>query len=266
MLMQQLATGHDFAHESRALGRSKLAHVLPAEAEIAPGRPLFVLLHPFGGNRGSWAKYAPELMADLAQDFVVVLPECGRGWFINDHAGKRYEDYLIGELIPAVRERYGSSGPAAIGGFSMGGASSFFLALKHPALFDAALAVAGAFTAGNRQGDPYAAVRSDALLIPNETEHERVWGPAGSAVRAAYAPETLVRGIPGGARLPRFYFEVGRGDYPRAVEAGALMRDLLRQAGARYAFAEHEGDHSWSYASAAMARLVAQFRQELDDG
>ena len=143
------------------------------------------MLHPFGGNRTSWARHAPDLMATLAQDFIVVLPECGRGWFINDHAGKRYEDYLIGELIPLVRETYGAAGPACIGGFSMGGASAFFLALKHPDAFAAAFAVAGAFTAGNRAGDPYAAIRSDALLIPTEAEHDRVWGPPGSAVRAA---------------------------------------------------------------------------------
>ena len=31
-----------------------------------------------------------------------MLPECGRGWFINNHAGKRYEDYLISELMPLV--------------------------------------------------------------------------------------------------------------------------------------------------------------------
>jgi putative tributyrin esterase len=266
MLMQQLAAGHDFEHESRALGRTKVAHILPAATEIAPCRPLFVMLHPFGGNRGSWARYAPALMTDLARDFIVVLPECGRGWFINDHAGKRYEDYLIAELIPAVRERYGASGPAAIGGFSMGGASAFFLALKHSALFHAAFAVAGAFTAGNRRGDPYAAVRSDALLIPSETEHERVWGPAGSAVRAAYAPDALVSGITGAADPPKFYFEVGRSDYPRALEAAALMRDLLRDAGASYEFAEHEGDHSWTYAAAGMARLIAQFRAARGNG
>ena len=87
-------------------------------------------------------------MAKLAQDFIVVLPECGRNWFINDHAGKRYEDYLVGELIPLVRERYGAAGRACIGGFSMGGASAFFLALKHPDAFAAAFAVAGALHGG----------------------------------------------------------------------------------------------------------------------
>ena len=245
---------------SHALGRQKVAHILPSPAEIAPGRPMFVLLHPFGGNRTAWAKYAPDLMAKLARDFVVVLPECGRSWFINDHAGKRYEDYLIGELIPLVRESYGAVGPACIGGFSMGGASAFFLALKHPDAFAAAFAVAGAFTAANRTGDPYQSIRSDALLIPSETEHERVWGSPCSQVRAAYEPAALVGQVKGRTRLPKFYFEVGKDDYPRALEASERMRALLQEAGVAFEFALHEGDHAWPYAAEGMARLIAQFR------
>ena len=93
--------------------------------------------------------------------------------------------------------------------------------------------MAGAFTAGNREGDPYEAVRSDDMMIPTEAEHDRVWGPPGSAIRAAYAPAALVRGITGGARPPKFYFEVGRSDFPRVMEASAVMRDLLRKPGPR---------------------------------
>ncbi len=260
MLARDRTAGHDFAHDSKVLGRSKVAYVLPSPAGTASGRSMFMLLHPFGGNRSSWARHAPDLMAALAQDFIVVLPECGRGWFINDHAGKRYEDYLIGELIPLVRETYVAAGPACIGGFSMGGASAFFLALSHPELFHSALAVAGAFTAGNRTGDPYQAFRSDALLIPTEAEHERVWGPPDSAVRAKYDPKALIARIEGRARLPKFYFEVGRNDYPRALEASELMRALLAGAGAAFEFAQHEGDHSWRYAVEGMTRLAAQFR------
>jgi putative tributyrin esterase len=262
MLTREITTGHDFAHDSRALGRRKVAHVLPSPVEIAAGRPAFVMLHPFGGNRTSWVKYAFELMARLARDFIVVLPECGRNWFINDHAGKRYEDYLAGELIPLVRERYGSTGPVCIGGFSMGGASAFFMALKHPDAFAAAFAVAGAFTAGNRRGDPYEAIRSDALLIPTEEEHERVWGPPGSAVRAAYDPTALIGQIKGRTKLPRFYFEVGDDDYPRALEASETMRTLLEEAGAEFRFARQSGDHGWAYAAEGMARLIARFREE----
>jgi putative tributyrin esterase len=260
MLTRETTAGHDFAHDSKVLDRRKVAHIWPAAGGLASERSIFVLLHPFGGNRTSWARHAPDLMAALAEDFIVVLPECGRGWFINDHAGKRYEDYLIGELIPLVRETYAAAGPACISGFSMGGASAFFLALKHPDAFGAAFAVAGAFTAGNRTGDPYKAIRSDALLIPSEAEHDRVWGPPGSAVRAAYAPAALVGQIEGRKHLPRFYFEVGKDDYPRALEASETMRALLEGAGVAVQFAQHEGGHTWAYAAAGMGRLIAQFR------
>jgi S-formylglutathione hydrolase FrmB len=261
MLSSDVLAADDFAHDSRLLGRRKVAHVLPP-AGAAHERPLFVMLHPFGGNRSSWLKHAPGLMAGLARDLVVVLPECGRNWFINDHSGKRYEDYLITELIPAVRASYAATGAAYIGGFSMGGASAFFLALRHPDEFAAAFAVAGAFTAGNRQGDPYAAIRSNELMIPSEAEHERVWGPPGSAVRNTYEPLAAIQKLKRAIRLPEFHFEVGTSDYPRALEASALMQDLLQRAGARYTFAEQDGDHSWSYAAEGMARLIAQFRRE----
>lgn len=258
MLTREIIAGHDFAHDSQVLGRKKIAYILPSPAEIAPGRPVFVMLHPFGGNRTSWLKHAPDLMAKLARDFIVVLPECGRHWFIDDHSGRSYEQYLVGELVPLVQESYGASGPVCIGGFSMGGASSFFLALRHPELFAVAFAVAGAFTAGNRRGDPYEAIRSDELMIPTEAEHERVWGPPGSAVRTKYDPAALVGQLKGRTRLPRFYFEVGKDDYPRALEASETMCALLKEAGAEVQFARHEGDHSWPYAADGMARLIAQ--------
>ena len=261
MLTREIATGHDFGHESAILGRRKFAHILPRTGSMAPEAKVFVMLHPFGGNRTSWMKHAPELMATLSRDYVVVLPECGRNWFIDDHSGKNYESYLIRELIPAVREKYGAAGPAAIGGFSMGGASAFFMALRHPDEFNSAFAVAGAFTAGNRQGDPYQALRSDELMIPSEAEHERVWGPIGGAVRAKYDPQDLVGRLKGRTQLPRFYFEVGRGDYPRALAASQRMSELLDAAGADFQFAYQDGAHNWDYAAAGMARLIAQSKE-----
>ena len=68
-------------------------------------------------------------------------------------------------------------------------------------------------------------------------------GPPGSAVRAGYEPATLIGQIEGRTRLPKFYFEVGKDDYPRGLEAGETMRALLAGAGVAFEFAQHEGDH-----------------------
>jgi S-formylglutathione hydrolase len=254
--------GEDFAHESKALGRRKLAHVIPPRERPGGPTPILILLHPFAGNRTSWPRHAPDLIGDIARDTLVAMPECGRKWFIDDHAGTRYETYVAEELLPRLRTAYGADGPATVAGFSAGGAGAFFLALRHPDLFASALAVAGAFTAGNREGDPYRHVRSDDMMIPTEEEHDRVWGPPGSATRARYEPASLVAGIAPGGPRPRFHIEVGTEDFPRMIEASTTMAALFGTHAIPFRFARAPGDHSWAYAAPAMARLVEAWRSE----
>jgi enterochelin esterase-like enzyme len=252
--------GHDFAHESPILGRRKVAHVIPPRETRGRAPPVFVLLHPFAGNRTSWLRHAPELMAELARDTLVVLPECGRRWFIDDDSGARYETYVTDELLPLVGAEYGATGAVTVGGFSAGGAAAFFLALRHPGRFSSALAVAGAFSAGNREGDPYKDVRSDGMMIPTEAEHDRVWGPPGSATRATYAPAALVSALTRSGPPPRFHLEVGEQDFPRMIEASADMAAQFEATEVPFTFSRARGDHTWAYAGPAMARLVGQWR------
>jgi pimeloyl-ACP methyl ester carboxylesterase len=254
--------GHDFAHESSVLGRRKLAHVLPPRERHGDPAPILILLHPFAGNRTSWLRHAPDLLAELSRDTLVAMPECGRKWFIDDHAGTRYETYVTEDLLPRLRTEYGADGPVTVGGFSAGGAAAFFLALRHPELFSSALAVAGAFTAGNREGDPYRHVRSDDMMIPTEEEHDRVWGPPGSATRATYDPAALVATLPTAGPRPRFHFEVGTEDFPRMIAASTGVAVLFESAGIPFTFARAGGDHTWAYAAPAMARLVARWRED----
>ena len=244
-------------------GAKKKAHVvLPTAPVRLASCPMFILLHSFAGDRFSWIKHAPHVIQKLAQDSIVVLPESGRRWFIDDYSGERYEHYLIDELIPLTQAELANSGPISIGGFSMGGASAFFLAARHPHVFDAALAVSGAFFAPDRQGDPYHAFRSDGLMMPTIEEHERVWGPPGSPVRDLYNPSSLIEGLRQSRERPKFYFEVGRHDFPRVRAASEQMRELLETAGIDHAFSVHAGAHDWDYAAQAMNRLIGQYRNE----
>ncbi|MCB1499378.1 MAG: prolyl oligopeptidase family serine peptidase [Bauldia sp.] len=251
--------GHDFAHDSAALGRRKLVRVLAPPQGCDATTSCLILLHPFAGNRTSWLRHAPDLLTSISSDTLLAMPECGRRWFIDDHAGTHYESYIVEDLLPALANEYGVSGPVAVGGFSAGGAAAFFLALRHPDLFNAALAVAGAFTAGNRTGDPYRDVRTDDMMIPSEEEHDRVWGPPGSTTRALYDPGTLVAARLQGSQ-PRFLFDVGEDDFPRMIAASERMAGLLKDAGLPFAYSRSPGDHTWGYAVRAMARLVTSWR------
>lgn len=253
------AIAADFAHESAALGRRKLVQVA-APARVAPETPVLILLHPFAGNRTSWSRHAPDLLADLARDTLVAMPECGRRWFIDDQAGVAYARYVVDDLLPALRARYGTKGSAAVGGFSAGGAAAAFLALRHPDVFGAALAVAGAFTAAEREGDPYAGVRTDDMMIPTEAEHDRVWGPPGSPTRATHDLGRLVAALPRSASAPYFHFDVGTEDFPRMLAASETLATLLARAGIPHTFTRSPGDHTWAYAARAMPAVVARWR------
>ncbi len=125
------------------------------------GLPLIVLLSGYTG--AGWMHYQrPRFLGDtivgrldrlirhkLAPEAVMVGPDClttlGGSQYLNSSATGRYEDYVLDEVIPFVRERY-HTGPTAVMGTSSGGYGSLVLALRHPDVFRAA---------GSNAGDAY---------------------------------------------------------------------------------------------------------------
>ncbi len=219
------------------------------------GYPVLVLLHGYGGSRQTWIDRTRLLECLCRKDLVVVLPESGRRWFINDHAGLRYEDYLIGEVIPFVKSSFdvfpGRRG-WAIGGFSMGGASALLQAMRYPGMFSAVVSHAGAFEAPFRRGDPYSAVRGDPrCAIPPTAVHERVWGPYGSVTRSSYDPYSLIRSWRSEMSL-HVYSDVGTCDYERIVQMNRNVVLALRAAGIGVEYHERAGAHDLEFLSSAL--------------
>jgi len=125
------------------------------------GRPLLVLLSGFTG--AGWMHFQrPGYLKDtipgrldrlirqgLAAEAVMVAPDClttlGGSQYINSSATGRYEDYVVNEVVPFVRERY-RTGPTAVLGTSSGGYGSLVLALRNPEVFSAV---------GSNAGDAY---------------------------------------------------------------------------------------------------------------
>lgn len=237
---------------SDALGCVKRASVLVPRRFDDPPVVLY-LLHGFGATRETWLRRTRlrEYVADL--NLLVVLPESGRRWFVNDHGGFRYEDYLLGELLPSVEAHYlGDAGAVrrAIGGFSMGGAAALMQALRNPGLFPVVVSHAGAFEATLREGDPYADVRGDrGFVMPSAEVHERVWGPVGSDVRRRYDVRGLIERLPRGPR-PVVYADVGTGDYPRVIDMNRRTVGNLRRADIETVFHERSGGHDLEYLDA----------------
>jgi len=251
---------------SPVLGREKRVNVLlPAGyRETGRGHPVLYLLHGYGGGRDTWLTNTS--LSELVEDsgMIVVLPESGRQWFVNDHAGLRYEDYFVNELVATVDEEFNTvAGERArvVGGFSMGGATALFLALRHPGLFGAVAAHAGAFEAPLRVGDPYAGHRVSAgFVMPTVASHERVWGPPGSATRRAYDPYRLIRDC---TAPPAVYLDVGSGDYDRVIRMNRAVRTALENRGWAVEYHERPGGHDWDFVNAALPWSLGFLRRHL---
>ncbi len=242
---------------SATLNRTKRINIiLPWDCSKGQRRyPVLFLLHGFGGNRDTWLRNSTLLRYAQTLSMIVVLPESGRRWFINDHEAHRYEDYLVHELVPLIDRSMptmANRGGRAIAGFSMGGAAAVFQALRHPDRFSVAASLSGAFEAPLREGDPYARHRGNpALLMPTIESHERVWGLPGSPTRRRYDPYELINRHDHGLPIA-LYLDVGADDFDRMVTMNRSMRLALRGRGLNHEYHERAGGHDWDYVDRAL--------------
>src|SRR4051794_22752896 len=89
---------------SMSIGRDKSVTVVlpPAYSPVGRPFPVLYLLHGFGGNRNTWLQCKDLATVVDSGQLILVMPESGRSWFINDARGRRYEDYLVGEVVDYV--------------------------------------------------------------------------------------------------------------------------------------------------------------------
>ena len=252
---------------SVALRREKRVNVVLPTKYGNENHSVLFLLHGFGGNRDSWIQNTDLLSLIRPYDLIVVLPESGRRWFINDIEGYRYEDYLVRELIAFVDSKFRTlpnRGERAIAGFSMGGAAAVFQAFRHPELFSVVASHAGAFEAPLRVGDPYENLRWNRdFLMPTVEMHERVWGPVGSPIRCEYDPSLILS--KSDERFPfSLYLDVGKDDYERVLQMNRNFHNLLRQCGIDHEYHEVAGGHDWQYLDhafrASLEFIVSRFQ------
>ncbi|PKW16551.1 alpha/beta hydrolase [Saccharopolyspora spinosa] len=253
---------------SAAIGRPKSVTIALPPGYSRTGRPFQVvyLLHSFGGNRHSWLS-CPRVAEHAARHrLILVLPESGRAWFINDDRGRRYEDYLVGEVVLRVDARFNTVADRtgrAVAGFSMGGAAAVFQTLRHSDVFSVAGSNSGAFGAARRVGDPYHRHRGDrGLMMPTERDHERVWGPPGSRVRRRYDPRNLLVERDRTAPLA-VYLDVGLGDFERMIAMNRAMREELLTHGVPHEYRERPGGHDWRFVDAGAEHLLGFVRAHL---
>lgn len=130
-------------------GFTRVNVLLPIGYEQSRRRyPVLYLLHGFTNSYASWA--AKTDLVHFARPFaiIIVMPDGGNGWYINDaDGGPRWEDYHMYQLIPFIDSHYrtiANRADRAIAGLSMGGFGALSYAARHPDLFSAAASFSGA--------------------------------------------------------------------------------------------------------------------------
>jgi enterochelin esterase-like enzyme len=178
--------------DSRAVGRDLDVSVIEPTGRTAAKRPLLVFLHGAGGSNESFTANGVVLgaLARLGTKApVVAFPDGELGWW-HDRASGDWERYVLREVIPTVRRRFGTDPDrVAVGGISMGGFGAYHLGLARPDRFcavgghsaglwlDESEEFEGAFDgpADYERNDVLAAVRAD----PDAFGDARIWNDYG---------------------------------------------------------------------------------------
>ncbi|HKI58812.1 MAG TPA: alpha/beta hydrolase-fold protein [Trueperaceae bacterium] len=128
-----------------------------------------------------------------------------------------YLEFVSGELVPELRERYPTSSKLVAMGASLGGLFSANLALSHPGLVETVVTFSGAFVGHPDDRDFYAGTRS-------------------------FVAERLEDGgVPAGLR---WYAECGTLEW--LTDVNRRVAEALAQGGAEFDHSERNAGHNWT--------------------
>lgn len=216
--------------------------------------PTLYFLHGLFENDRSWSERGGQQVVNdlLSQgqigEFLVVLPDAGRTFYVNSMDGQeRYEDFFIQEFISAIDHKYRTAARAAtrgISGTSMGGYGALHLAMRHPDVFGSVSAHSAALI--EKFPDP----------LPSEGRwafYARVLqGPFGSSLNEAYweahSPLTLAEHPERFASL-KIYFDCGDKDRYGFEEGAQVLDRILSEKKFPHEFLLRPGGHGWTYLS-----------------
>jgi enterochelin esterase-like enzyme len=220
----------EFEVESRILGNRRPVSVYtPAGYPAGRDYPMFLLF-----DRADYLTCVPTpVILDnlIASGDVPPLVAVLVGPVDREHRSEelapnaRFADFVVRELLPRVRSRYRVTRDPrriVVGGSSLGGLASAYLAYRHPETFGNVLSMSGSYWWYPAVGEPDG----------EEPVHAGSgWLPRLYAARA---------------RVPtRFYASVGLGEGDGMLAPNRLFRDILGEKRVALRYEEFHGDHSY---------------------
>lgn len=249
--------------QSQAMGDERAVAVyLPPDWQPQESLPLVVFLHGGGDSPDSFDRFEVGQALDMALEaeemprVVVVVPQGDMGMWTNWADGsRRYEDWVVDEVIPEMQRRY-STRPCPEGchlaGVSMGGAGALRMAHHHRRLFASVSSLSGMVLSAD---DVVAFARrlSVRLFIPVR----RVFGNLDD--REALRREDLFAQWRDPADVPfRLYLGWGDQDNEDVVRTSAAFSEHLERCGIAHRREVYRGRHGWEAWRTVIPGMIRQ--------
>jgi S-formylglutathione hydrolase FrmB len=211
--------------------------------------PTLWLLHGMSDDHTIWQRRTGiELYAD-GYPLAVVMPEVGRSFYADMHAGLKYWTYLTVELPELLRAMLPLSDRREdnfVAGLSMGGYGAFKWALTYPERFAGAASLSGALNITTRVGGPDKQWRKESRAIFGSFKNL-----PGSPHDLFHLAEQLA-GSPY-ADLP-LYQCCGTEDI--LYQDNQLFRKHAQNLGLNLTYEEGAANHTWDYWDRQIQRVL----------
>ena len=226
----------------------------PASKTPPQRYPVLYFLHGLGDNEqtlfnsGGWTLLDDLRKQHKMRDFLIVVPEGKRSFYINSaDNSERYSDFFLEEFLPRIESKYrirAARGGRAISGISMGGYGALRLAFAHPELFRAVSAQSPALITESPQqldsaalsGSPLVGVLGPVFGRPIDVSH---WN--------ANSPFLLAKRNAAGLRRVSIYFNCGQEDNYGLEKGAAVLDHELSEEHIQHDYHLYPGDHSIRY-------------------
>ncbi len=203
---------------------------LPEGIQRGERLPVLYLLHGIGGTSSSWDKYTSVGRYVRNQKLIVVMPDGGKSFYIDEMYGEKYYSYIAKELPDMIEATFPAGETRYIAGLSMGGYGAFRIALKNPERYRYAASFSGA-------------VDIESLL---PFDPERFIGVTGGT----FVPEemdlfVLAKNAEQAPVRPRLYQWCGTEDF--LYEGNVKFKEFMETTSFDYTYAEGPGTHEWEF-------------------
>lgn len=235
--------------------------------------PAIYLLHGRFGSEIDWPykgrayETLSRLMASgQLTEAIVIMPSDGGfsngTYYLDWHDGSgSFAQYFIHDLIPFVESQYrviAERESRAIGGLSMGGFGSLYLALSHPDQFIAAGSMSGALGMFPQKDHLHMAPQWTVDML------ERVVGPLDGPYARKHNLANLAATVVKRSTKPALYFDCGFEDF--LYESNQWFKTQLDQLQYPYTYQEFPGSHTWEYWSEHVEDVLLFLNRHLGEG